>query len=313
MDRLAEVLTKTTAHSSGTMSDPLYISYPLHGKLRVSVVVPTLNEAENLPHVLPRIPEWIDEVLLVDGHSTDNTIEVARALLPSIRVVQQEGRGKGAALRSGFAAATGDIIVMLDADGSTDPAEIPYFVGALLAGADFAKGSRFLQGGGTADMEFYRKFGNWALLRLTRLLFGGQYSDLCYGYNAFWARVLPVLSLDCDGFEIETMMNVRALQAKLKVVEVPSFEAERIYGKSNLRTFPDGWRVLKTIFKEASKQASQQNNEQATGETGRVGSGELVPRGGYLVMHSRESRAEFQPVAVTMTMAAMAGIGVEGA
>ena len=310
MDRLAEVLTQTAVHSPGSgamnMNDPLYISYPLHGKLKVSVVVPTLNEAENLPHVLPRIPEWIDEVLLVDGHSTDNTIEVARALLPTIRVVYQEGRGKGAALRSGFAAATGDIIVMLDADGSTDPAEIPYFVGALLAGADFAKGSRFLQGGGTADMEFYRKFGNWALLRLTRSLFGGQYSDLCYGYNAFWARVLPALSLDCDGFEIETMMNVRALRAKLKVVEVPSFEAERIYGKSNLRTIPDGWRVLKTIFKEAFKL-----NQQTAAETNQAASTELSPRGGYLVM---QSRGEYQPVTVGMTgMASMAAMSVEGA
>src|SRR5437868_14684742 len=108
-------------------------------KLSVSVVIPTLNEAENLPHVLPRIPDWVDEVLLVDGHSTDRTVEVARELRPDIRIMMQEGRGKGAALRTGFTAASGDLIVMLDADGSTDPAEIPAFVGALLAGADLAK------------------------------------------------------------------------------------------------------------------------------------------------------------------------------
>ncbi len=218
--------------------------------LTVSVVVPALNEASNLPHVLPRIPVWVHEVLLVDGHSTDGTVDVARRLRPDIRIVQQEGCGKGAALRTGFAAATGDIIVMLDADGSTDPAEIPFFVGALLAGADFAKGSRFLQGGGTADMPLYRKLGNWGLKATVRLLFGGHYSDLCYGYNAFWSRVLPRLNLDCNGFEIETMMNVRALREGLRIVEVPSFEAERVYGTSNLRTIPDGWRVLKTILGE---------------------------------------------------------------
>jgi glycosyltransferase involved in cell wall biosynthesis len=165
--------------------------------------------------------------------------------------VPQEGKGKGAALRSGFAAATGDIIVMLDADGSMDPAEIPAYVGQLLAGADFVKGSRFAQGGGTADMTALRRAGNWGLTQLVRGLFGGRFSDLCYGYAAFWSRVLPTLALTADGFEIETEMNVRALRRRLRVAEVPSFEAERIHGESNLRTFHDGWRVLKAIGREA--------------------------------------------------------------
>lgn len=218
--------------------------------LKVSVVIPALNEAENLPHVLPRIPTWVHEVILVDGYSTDDTIAVGQAIWPGIRVIMQEGKGKGAALRTGFAAATGDIIVMLDADGSTNPAEIPAFIGALLAGADFVKGSRFLQGGGTSDMTLFRRLGNWGFTMGVRLLFGGSFSDLCYGYNAFWRKVLHSLELDADGFEVETMMNVRALYSGLRVAEVPSFEADRVYGVSNLRTFPDGWRVLKTIFTE---------------------------------------------------------------
>lgn len=216
----------------------------------VSVIIPALNEADNLPHVLPHIPGDVHEVILVDGFSTDDTVRVAKEILPSIRVVTQDGSGKGAALRTGFAAATGDIIVMLDADGSTNPAEIPAFVGALMAGVDFAKGSRFLQGGGTADMPLYRQFGNGGLTLMVRLLFGGRFSDLCYGYNAFWRRLLPRLNLDGNGFEIETMMNIRALQAGFKIAEIPSFEAERIYGTGRLRAIPDGWRVLKTIVKE---------------------------------------------------------------
>jgi len=218
--------------------------------VRVSVVIPALNEAKNLPLVLPRIPADVYEVILIDGFSTDGTIQVAQELMANIRIVHQQGRGKGAALRTGFAAATGDIIVMLDADGSTDPAEIPAFVGALQAGADLAKGSRFLQGGGTADMPLHRQFGNWSFVTLVRLLFGGHYSDLCYGYNAFWASVVPKLELDCDGFEVETMINVRALTSGLKITEIPSFEAKRFYGEGRLKTIPDGWRVLKTIFKE---------------------------------------------------------------
>lgn len=218
----------------------------------VSVIVPAKNEAKNLEHVLPRIPSWVNEVILVDGHSTDSTIEVARYLMPDIKVINQLGKGKGDALRAGFAAATSDIIVMLDADGSTDPAEIPAFVAALVAGADFVKGSRFAAGGGTSDMSHLRRLGNWGFTTLVKVLFGGNFTDLCYGYNAFWRRTLPLLALDGDGFEIETIMNVRALRTGLQVVEVPSFEAERIHGESNLRTFPDGWRVLKAIGREAA-------------------------------------------------------------
>jgi phosphoheptose isomerase len=219
-------------------------------RVTVSVVIPALNEERNLPHVLPRIPPDIDEVILVDGSSTDRTVEVALELLPTIRIVQQRGTGKGAALRSGFDAATGDIIVTLDADGSTDPAEIPRFVHALLAGADFAKGSRFMHGGGTSDMPFHRRMGNATFVHLVRRLHGGRYTDLCYGYNAFWRRHLPLLELDGDGFEIETEMNIRALRSGLRVHEVPSFEDRRVMGVGRLRTIPDGWRVLRTILRE---------------------------------------------------------------
>jgi glycosyltransferase involved in cell wall biosynthesis len=217
---------------------------------RVSAVIAALNEAPNLAQVLPAVPADVDELILVDGDSTDGTIEVALMVRPDIRIVHQIGSGKGAALRTGFKAATGDIIVALDADGSTDPREIPAFIHALESGADYAKGSRFLAGGGTADMPLYRKLGNFGFVTLVRLLFGGRYTDLCYGYNAFWARVLPQLHLDGDGFEIETVMNIRALRAGLRVVEVPSFEHPRIFGVSHLHTVSDGWRVLRAIFRE---------------------------------------------------------------
>lgn len=231
---------------------------PIHGvvpwveskRVSVSVVIPARNEAENLQFVLPQLGRTVDEVVLVDGNSEDDTCSVAKRLRPDVRIIAQEGRGKGAALRAGFAAATGDIIVMMDADGSTNPAEIPLFVGALVAGADFVKGTRFAQGAGTADMSLIRRLGNLAFVLMVRLLFGGRYSDLCYGYAAFWRRVLPQLDLDCVGFEVETMMNVRALRAGLRVAEVPSFEDRRRFGESNLRAIPDGWRVLMTILRE---------------------------------------------------------------
>ena len=216
----------------------------------VSVVVPAMNEAENLPHVFATLPQWIDEIVLVDGNSKDDTIAVARSLRPNVKIVVQTGKGKGDALTAGFAACTSDIIVMIDADGSTDGREIISFVGALVTGADFVKGSRYATGGGSDDLTFTRTFGNKVLTGLVNFFYKTKYTDLCYGYNAFWARHLPVLDLDCDGFEIETLMNVRAAKAGLKIHEVPSHERCRIHGQSNLHAVRDGLRVLRTILRE---------------------------------------------------------------
>jgi glycosyltransferase involved in cell wall biosynthesis len=216
----------------------------------VSVVIPTLNEARNLPIVLAELPDSIDEVVIVDGHSTDDTVAVARAARPDAILVMQEGRGKGDALRCGFAAAGGEILVMMDADGSADPAEIPLFVKALEEGADFAKGTRFAHNGGSSDITRTRLAGNRMLSATVNILYGTSYTDLCYGYNAFWRRCLPTMSIDCPGFEVETLINIRIGRAGLNVTEVPSFERDRIHGESNLRTFRDGARVLRTIMRE---------------------------------------------------------------
>jgi hypothetical protein len=218
--------------------------------VRVSLVIPTLNEARNLPYVLGELPPNLYEVILVDGSSTDGTVEVARELYPKVKVVKQTGRGKGDALRAGFLASEGDIIAMIDGDGSMSPSELPSFVGALAQGADFVKGSRFLGEGGSEDITRVRQFGNSFLRGLVNSLYKTQYTDLCYGYIAFWRHCLPVILPDCDGFEVETLMNIRAATKGLNVAEVSSFEAERQYGESKLRAGSDGWRVLKLIFTE---------------------------------------------------------------
>ncbi|GII91485.1 glycosyltransferase family 2 protein [Sinosporangium siamense] len=220
----------------------------------VSVVVPAMNEAENLPHVFATLPHWIDEIVLVDGNSKDDTVAVARRLRPNVRIVTQKGKGKGNALAAGFAACTSDIIVMIDADGSTDGREIINFVGALVTGADFAKGSRYASGGGSDDITFNRRMGNKVFTTLVNWMYGTKYTDLCYGYNAFWARHLPALDLDCDGFEVETLMNIRAAKSGLRIHEVPSHERNRIHGESNLHAVRDGLRVLRTIFQEWRRQ-----------------------------------------------------------
>jgi glycosyltransferase involved in cell wall biosynthesis len=225
-------------------------------RVSISVVVPALNEAANLPHVLTRIPAIVDEVVLVDGHSIDDTIAVAQAVRPDIRIVLQDGRGKGNALACGFAAASGDIIVMLDADGSTDPAEIPQFVEALLAGSDFAKGSRFVDGGHSTDITPVRQAGYRVLNSVVNFLFGTTYTDLCYGYNAFWRHCLDHMNVTCDGFEVETLINVRVARAGLVVTEIASIEHQRLYGESKLNVVRDGLRVLRTILSERARRTS---------------------------------------------------------
>jgi glycosyltransferase involved in cell wall biosynthesis len=243
----------------------------------VSVVIPTKNEAKNLPHVLGSLPPGYHEVILVDGSSSDDTVEVACALRPSIKVIQQNRRGKGNALACGFAAATGDFIVMLDADGSTDPGEIGRFVAALQNGADFAKGSRFLPGGGSSDISRLRRVGNYFLNKIVNAAYGTHYTDLCYGYNAFKRKCLPLMGLHSgspddpipptmqwgDGFEVEALINVRVAKAGLRVEEVPSFEHTRRHGTSNLNAFSDGMRVLRTIYMErrSSKAAANLDGE----------------------------------------------------
>jgi hypothetical protein len=237
-----------------------------NGNPRVSVVVPTRNEARNLELVLPAVAAvrpGVHEIIVVDGASVDGTVDTAQRVLPSVKVIHQTRRGKGNAMACGFAAVTGDIIVMFDADGSADPAEIPAFVSTLIAGADFAKGSRFAAGGGSDDITLLRRTGNAGLNGVANALFGTSYTDLCYGYNAFWADLLPLLDLPDpdapapaegmlwgDGFEIETVLNCRVAAAGLKITEVPSVERQRIFGQTNLRTFADGTRVLRTLLAE---------------------------------------------------------------
>jgi len=249
---------------------------------KVSVVIPTLNEARNLPHVFADLPAGLHEVIIVDGNSVDDTVATARRLRPGVRIIRQNRSGKGNALACGFAAATGDIIAMVDADGSADPAEIPQFVQALLDGADFAKGTRFAAGGGSCDITRLRRLGNRMLSGLVNLLCRTRYSDLCYGYNAFWRHHAPVFGLYTesdvpagsgtrlwgDGFEVETLINIRVAQAGLKVTEVASYEHSRIHGVSNLNATSDGWRVLRTIFAERYYHHQRQKAERKLASEG---------------------------------------------
>ena len=220
----------------------------------VSVVIPTLDEERNIGWVLERLPSGVDEVIIVDGRSTDGTVAAARAARPDVRVVYEFRPGKGAALRAGFAAARSDVIEMLDADGSMHPAELVRYVELIGQGYDLVKGSRFLPGGGTADISRLRAAGNLALLGFANWRFYCEFTELCYGFMALRRSAVPRLRLTADGFEIETQIVASALRERLQVAEVPSFEAARRNGVSNLRTFRDGSRVLRELLRASRPQ-----------------------------------------------------------
>lgn len=231
---------------------------------KITVIIPTLNEARNLPHVLPLLPQGLHEVIVVDGHSVDNTVATARRLRPDVRIITQDRDGKRNALACGSAAATGDIIVMLDADGSVDPSEIPQVVNVLLGGADFVKGTRFADRGVDSGITRSGRIANHVLSALVNALSHTGYSDPCYGFNAFWRRHVPVLGLGeespttmdgtprllGDGFEVDTLINIRAAQAGLTVKEVPSYGYPRIHQVSNLNAVNDGLRILLAVLSE---------------------------------------------------------------
>jgi hypothetical protein len=228
----------------------------------LTVVIPALNEEHNLPLILQNLPP-VDEVVVVDGRSHDDTMAIAREVRPDAVVIRQTRSGKGNALVCGFAASTGDIIVTLNADGSADPGELPRFVDALLSGAEAAHGSRLRPGGDHRDAGALERIGHGLLCRVVNLFLGTRFTDLSCGYNAYWRESLPALDLPTpdvrggrrglawgEGSEIDTLITLRLAAQGIRMVEVATIGYPRLDGDRPRRVLPAALRVLRTAWTE---------------------------------------------------------------
>ena len=219
-------------------------------KIEISIIIPTLNEEENIERVIKSIKKILVtqsyEIIVVDGYSSDKTVK--KAIENGAKVIYDK-KGKGSALRKGFDKANGDILISMDADLSNDPKELNLIIDSIKIGYDICMGSRFITGGGTEDMPYFRKLGNRFFVLLVNLFFGSHYSDLCYGYRGFRKKIIKDLDLKEDRFAIETEININAAKKHMKVIEIPSVEKKRDTGTGKLRTFADGYNIFKTILK----------------------------------------------------------------
>mgnify|MGYP001566034147 CR=1 FL=1 len=220
----------------------------------VSIVIPTLNEAKNLPLVIPEIPHLpeIAEVVLVDGHSSDGTVEVARQLLPEIRVISQDGKGKGNAILCAARAAKGDYFLLLDADVSHRPEEIPLYIEKAKEGYDLVKGSRYIPGGSTGDATFFRGLVIRTANTVANLVWRTRFTDICYGMFLIRRESFLSLNLKSQAWDVEWEMMIKAKRNGLKIAEIPSQEKKRLWGESKLPNYTkSGWIVAKRVFAEA--------------------------------------------------------------
>lgn len=218
----------------------------------VEVIIPTLNEEKTIGSIIERTFKYADKVIVIDGWSEDNTIEIAKST--GARIMFQNGRGKGAALREAFEHVSSDVIIILDGDGSMRPEEIPMFMKGIHSGADIVKGSRFIGKGNSEDISMFRRFGNTIFVILVNVIWKSNFTDLCYGFIAFRKDAAKKLSsnLQSKGFAIETEMLIKSKKLGFKIVEVPSLELKRSFGNSKLNAFRDGWKILRTIIREAT-------------------------------------------------------------
>lgn len=219
--------------------------------MKVSLLIPTRNEEGCIGRVLAEVPrDVVDEIVIVDGHSTDKTVEEVKAnLLPQDKLVMQTGKGYGGAFIEAFDVATGDVLIFMDADGSHNPANIPAILAKVREGGEYVMASRYMRGGHSYDDTIIRWIGNRVFTWMTNMLHGTNVTDSLYLFTAITKEGLNKLTLTSPGFEFCTEIVVKAHRAGLKFAEVPATERARFAGKTKVNAFWHGLKILRMILK----------------------------------------------------------------
>ena len=218
--------------------------------MRTTLFIPTLNEIDGIKEIMPKIdPSWVDEILFVDGHSTDGTREWL--VENGYKVVDQTGRGLALAYWTCFEHATGDVIIGFSPDGNSIPEAIPRLVEKMREGYDMVIASRYLDGARSDDDDLVTGFGNWFFTRVINRVYGGRYTDVNVMYRAFRKDLVTRLDLTRSRHPLlELELVIRCLKHGCKVTEIPADEPKRIGGERKMRVLYNGSVICYAILNE---------------------------------------------------------------
>lgn len=217
--------------------------------MKTTLFIPTLNEIDGMKVIMPRVKkQWVDEILVLDGGSTDGTIEYAKQ--QGYRVVMQKSKGITNAYREALKIAKGDCIISFSPDGNSLPEVIPQLVAKMKEGYDMVIASRYKGRAKSEDDDPITAFGNFMFTKLINICFGGNYTDSLVMLRAFKKDIVSELHIDVPRAGMEPILSIRCAKQKLKVAEIPADEPKRIGGTRKMNPLLNGLDIFRLIAAE---------------------------------------------------------------